>query len=101
MKKFNNYNNGVKYADMVVLQSFDLDTSMKVPPPKFMVSFFSLGNFCFSKDPNPKTWLLNPVTAQEAELLFTHLSTKRIKNLRQPFLFFQIKYSLEKHKCNL
>lgn len=40
MKKFNNYNNASKYADRSVLESFDLDQSIKVPPPRFMVSIF-------------------------------------------------------------
>lgn len=38
MKKFNNYNNASKYADRSVLESFDLDQSIKVPPPRFMQS---------------------------------------------------------------
>jgi hypothetical protein len=48
LKKFNNYNNGIKNAQRNVLENFDLDTSLKVPPPKFMVSFDIFVKF-FSK----------------------------------------------------
>ena len=76
MKKFNNYNNGIKYAERSVLESFDLDQSIKVPPPKHLVSYFKL-NLLFYSKPKMMNCILKVCMDPVVEFQFTHQSKRK------------------------